>query len=155
MLSCQGELIVVPDNIAPDYSGVSTLKVQNYVNRVSIDLLGREPVDVEMDAWVAALRSGELQRPAREEFVRLLMENTDSVAGDGSYNQAYFSRLYDQMMVRFLEGASDGFIRSRRALFEFAAEKDSLNGNWAGYQEAQFQIGKLNNILDSRASYRG
>lgn len=147
-------MVIVPDNEAPDYSGVSTLKVQNYINRICIDILGREPVDVEMDAWVQELRDGELQKDARTTLVRRLMESTDSVAGDTSYKHAYYSRLYDQMKVRFLEGAGDGIIRQRRGLFAFAAEKDSLNGNWAGYHAARFEMNKLGNVLSSRVRLR-
>ena len=153
-LGCKGDLIIVDDNEAPDYSGVSTLKIQNYVNRICIDILGREPVDVEMDAWVLELRDGELQKDARTTLVRRLMESTDSVAGDTSYKHAYYSRLYDQMKVRFLEGAGDGILRQRRSLFVSAAEKDSLNGNWAAYHAARFEMGKLSNVLRSRAGLR-
>lgn len=152
--SCQGELVIVPDNTAPDYSEVPTLKIKNYVNRLSIDLLGREPVDVEMDAWVEELKAADLHKEARLVLVKRLMEDTSFVEGDGSYKEAYYNRFYDLMKVRFLEGAGEDILRQRRALKAFDAERDSLNGNWAGYQVAKFEMQKLSNVMDSRVKYR-
>lgn len=152
--ACQGELVIVPDNEAPDYSGVPTLNVQNYVNRLCIDLLGREPIDAEMDAWVAELRQGELQKEARVALVQRLMTNTSFVEGDSSYMIAYYNRLYDQMKVRFMEGVGDGRIRADISIIGFGAEKDSINGNWPGYQAARFEMEKMGSILTSRYRYR-
>ena len=152
--ACQGELVIVPDNIAPDYSEVPTLKIKNYVNRMSIDLLGREPVDVEMDAWVEELKAGDLQKEARLTLVRRMMEDTSFVEGDSSYKAAYYNRFYDLMKVRFLEGAGEDILIQRRALKAFDAERDSLNGNWAGYQIAKFEMQKLENVMLSRINYR-
>ncbi|MEZ4687460.1 MAG: hypothetical protein R3B47_15755 [Bacteroidia bacterium] len=154
MLACQGELVIVPDNTAPDYSEVPTLKIKNYVNRMSIDLLGREPVDAEMDAWVNELKAGDLHKDARLLLVRRMMEDTSFVEGDSSYSIAYYNRFYDLMKVRFLEGAGEDILVQRRALKAFDAERDSLNGNWAGYQIARFEMQKLENVMNSRINYR-
>ncbi|HOY29297.1 MAG TPA: hypothetical protein PLR96_10010, partial [Flavobacteriales bacterium] len=43
LVACKKEeLVVRPDNEAPDYDGVASVVVRNYVNRLFIDLLGRE-----------------------------------------------------------------------------------------------------------------
>jgi hypothetical protein len=154
LFACQGELVIVPDNTSPDYSEVPTLKIKNYVNRLCIDLLGREPVEAEMDAWVEELKAEDLQAASRLTLVRRMMEDTSFVQGDGSYKEAYYNRMYDQMKVRFLEGAGEDIIGQRRALKAFDAKRDSLNGNWAGYQIAVLEMEKLDNVTNSRVNYR-
>ena len=54
----QNEDVLIPGNKQPDYSGVPTIKVENYVNRLFIDLLGREATDSERIRSVVSLRSG-------------------------------------------------------------------------------------------------
>ena len=42
------EAQIFTDNDAPYYDKVPSVKVRNYVNRLFIDLLGREPLDAKM-----------------------------------------------------------------------------------------------------------
>ena len=39
---------IVPETPVPYYAGIPTVLVENYVNRLFIDLIGREPIDSEM-----------------------------------------------------------------------------------------------------------
>ena len=48
-ISCQKETIHVPDNDAPIINNVPAIKIENYINRVFIDLIGREPFDAEIE----------------------------------------------------------------------------------------------------------
>lgn len=100
----------IPDNNAPYYDGIPTVKVQNYVNRLYIDLIGREPLDVEMTADVAALRAASLSMDARQTLILKLQTDTSFIAGDSSYFVAYYLRLYNLFKFRLLEGASDAEI---------------------------------------------
>src|SRR6218665_3290708 len=56
---------VFTDNNIPVYTGTPTLLVENYVNRLYIDLIGREPNDAEMAADVQVLENASLSQQAR------------------------------------------------------------------------------------------
>ncbi|MEM7374932.1 MAG: hypothetical protein AAF587_40440 [Bacteroidota bacterium] len=155
MLSCrEGGEVIVPDNYAEPYAGVSTIKVENYLNRVYIDLLGREPLDAELKEDVAFLREGELGSEQREKLVSKLMTDTQTREGDSSYQIAYYKRVYELTKARLLEGVSNEEISRQRGIFRFAFVSDSLNGNQIGMLRNQLLIDKLDMLRESEIEYR-
>jgi len=104
------ETVVIPNNEPPIVNNVPTIKIKNYVNRLFIDLLGREPLDSEIDAEVQALRDADLVESARESLIVKLQTSTDFIEGDTSYQRAYYQHLYNLGKIRCLEGASDATI---------------------------------------------
>jgi len=158
VLVCVGckkqELQVRPNNDAPDYDGVPTVVTQNYVNRLFIDLLGREPVDAEMDAEVATLENAGLHVDARISLVNKLMTSTAFVQGDSSYKEAYHQRLYGSFKARFLEGVSDEVIDGYINDAQQAAVADSLSGNAQGASESNSTLQKLLRLRNARMEHR-
>ena len=153
--SCKKEEVVVrPDNQAPDYEGVPTVVVQNYVNRLFIDLLGREPLDVEMNAEVSALEGAGLSGGSRDALVNKLMTSTAFVEGDSSYKNAYYQRQYEGFKARFLEGVSDEVIDGYIGNAAQAALADSLSGNAQGASESNSALQKLLRLKNSRTQFR-
>lgn len=148
------ELEVRPDNVAPDYDGVPTVVTRNYVNRLFIDLLGREPVDAEMDAEVADLENAGLNSDARVSLVNKLMTSTAFVQGDSSYKEAYHQRLYGSFKARFLEGVSDDVIDGYISDAQQAALADSLSGNAQGASESNSTLQKLLRLKNARVDHR-
>lgn len=144
----------MPNNQAPWYDGVPTVLVENYVNRLFIDLLGREPIDSEMDEHVAFLRAGNLSLSTREALITRLQTDTVPVAGDSSYASVYYKRLYEQMKVRLIEGASDADIGSEIGILQQGALVDSLNGDLVAMLQKQAEMRKYENILRSQWDYR-
>ena len=109
--SCwEEETVTIPDNQPPIVNNVPAIKIENYVNRIFIDLLGREPLDGEMAAEVATLRQADLSIEAREALIVKLQTNTDFIEGDTSYQRAYYQHLYDLARIRTLEGVSEAQI---------------------------------------------
>jgi hypothetical protein len=108
--SCTKETIHVPDNDAPIINNVPSIKIENYINRVFIDLIGREPFDSEMEMELNALKNAGLTKESREALIAKLQTNTDFIEGDTSYTQAYHQHLYDLAKIRCLEGKSDSDI---------------------------------------------
>jgi hypothetical protein len=151
---CKKDPVVFENNEIPPYDEVPTIKVQNYVNRLFIDILGREPVDIEMDAEVLVLEANDLSFPTRELLIEKLMFNTDFVEGDISYNHAYYHKVYEDTKARMIEGASDGLINETLNIYRFAAISDSLDGNLEGYERNMAEVNKLQVIIDSREEYR-
>ena len=151
--ACKKETELVQDNQAPDYAGVPTVITQNYVNRLFIDLIGREPLDVEMDAEVAALEAASLSGQSREALVDKLMTSTAYVEGDSSYKRAYYQRQYELYKARCLEGCSDDIIDGAISTAEQDALADSLAGNTQGLNETNTELQKLRNLKNSRVNY--
>lgn len=147
--------VLVPDNNVATYEGVSTLQVRNYVNRLYIDLLGREPLDDEMERDVQALRDAELAISARESLVLTLQtgETTGSLDTTG-YTSTFYNRWYELSKARMLEGVSDEEISGQIGIFSQDALKDSLNGNWVQYQVTLSKIEKLELILQSKEEWQ-
>ena len=145
---------MVPNNQAPWYDGVPTVLVENYVNRLFIDLLGREPIDSEMDEHVAFLRAGNLSLDARAALITRIQTDTLPVAGDSSYASVYYKRLYEQMKVRLLEGVSDASLNQEIGILRQGAVVDSLNGDSTAMREKQALMRKFELVLQSQWDYR-
>lgn len=139
LMSCKEETIIVPDNNPPIVSAVPLVKIENYINRVFIDLIGREPIDNEMSNEVAALRTADLSEQARLDLIQKLQTSTDFIEGDTSYQRAYYQYLYNVGKIRLLEGASDAKIAERiendnsegdlRLIAVLNSRKDLLDGS--------------------------
>lgn len=153
-VGCKKEPIVVPDNEVPDYGDVPTVLVKNYVNRLYIDLLGREPLDQEMADDVTYLRNNQLAKTARNDIALRLQTDTSWIPGDSSYHIAYYKRLYDMTKARLIEGASNSEIHQQIGIYRAAYEKDSINGNTVGMAETQLAMDKLYAILHAEREYR-
>lgn len=150
----QSESIVVPDNKIPDYKGVSTLRVENYVQRLFIDLLGREATDIERISFTNQLKSAELHDSCRLRLARVLMFDTTYHQGDSSYRHAFSQRVYDISKARFLEGASDPSIAQFIGNLNFAILVSRLNGDSVGVYRCLDARKKYFDILNSRFEFR-
>ena len=155
LTSCKdGSEILVPDNNAPPYDGVPTILVENYINRIYIDLIGREPIDAEMNRDVSALREGDLGVDARVALITRLQSSTEFVEGDSSYKEAYYFRFYELTKARMLEGVSDGEINREIGLINDDILRDSLAGDWVQLQIHKTERQKLLDVLSCLSQYR-
>ena len=153
VIGCKKDPELIPDNDAPYYSEVSDVLIENYINRVYIDQIGREPFNTEMASELQTLKAAELSFEAREAMILKLQTNTDFIPGDGSYKQAYFYRLYEQGKARFMEADSNAEIGEVMGPIAGGILPDSLNGNWEGVAERRLQLAKLQAVLDSEEAY--
>ena len=155
LASCnKTEDILIPNNTPPDYKSVPTIKVENYVNRAFIDLLGREPTEVERMQYTNYLKLHELSMASRDTMLRELVFDANYRVGDSSYNHACFQRIYDLSKARFLEGASDGDIGQQIGILEFSITISRLNGDSVGVYAAKDAQKRFRDILESRWKYR-
>jgi hypothetical protein len=148
------ELVVISGNTIPDYNGTPTILVENYVNRLFIDLIGREPTDIEMESKVNFLKSGSLSSGIREQLVDDLMFSTEFIEGDSSYTKAYFLKFYNDMKGRFLEGASEATIYEEYALWTNLVAFSLQQGNLFEAELLQLEADKIKGVLDSRIQLR-
>jgi hypothetical protein len=155
LASCKKDVVeVIPDNDAPYYSKISSVKVRNYVNRLFIDLLGREPLDSEMNAETAALQETNVSTQARETLINKLMTDSIFRDGDTSYTLAYHKRIYELGKIRFLEGVSEALLIDQAIINKSDAYSDSLAGNIPGYEEKMQAYNKIVTVLNSREAYQ-
>jgi len=154
LISCKKEETVFEDNIIPPYNEMPTILVQNYVNRLFIDLLGREPTDSEMETEVNALEDASLSSNSRTNLVNKLMFDTSPLPGDSSYNVAYFNKLYENLKARFLDGASEGTLDFYYQLYYNQALADSINGNLTGYEINKTEANKIQDVKMSQYQLR-
>ena len=131
--SCKKEEKVIGDNNAPNYYGVTTIKVKNYVNRIFIDLTGREPLDEEMDSIVALLESNNLSFSTREAIIKNIQTDTTTQPNGDNFKQLFYTNIYGLQKARYLEGIPDFEIRQRMNNSYTTARNDSLMQNFLGY----------------------
>ena len=153
LLSCKKDIEIIADNDAPYYGELPTLLLENYVNRLYIDLIGREPLDAEMDKDVQFLRDKDVTLESRGELIKKLQFDTTFVEGDSSYKFAYYHRMYDMLKVRLLEGASNNYIGAELGNHYSAYLVDSVNGNMLDANKKLLNYHKLNNVLIAEMQY--
>ena len=145
---------LVDGNRPPNYGSIPTLKVDNYVNRLFIDFLGREATELERNDWVFKLKSNGLAYSTRDSLIKLLQWDTTYRPGDSSYRHAYSQRLYDVSKARFLEGASDPDIGQAIGSLRFGITIARLEGDSVRVYAYMDAISKYSNVLISRQRYR-
>ena len=123
------EEVSVGGNNPPNYNSIPTIKIENYVNRLFIDLTGREATDTERIHRTDYLKKYKLSFASRDTLIRQLMEDTVYHVGDSSYRHAYYQRIYDLSKARFLEGATDDEIGGSIGILEFGITIARLEGD--------------------------
>jgi len=157
--SCKKEIETIPNNTPPYYDEIPTVLIENYVNRIFIDLIGREPLDIEMENEVKTLRDNNLKMEYRDSLITKLMASTilDTTIGDSSsiYKTAYYHRIYDMTKARMIEGASNEEIQQEIGIIEQAILADSLaGGSNSGIDKKRFELNKLKKIINSEQQYK-
>ncbi|HIA36748.1 MAG TPA: hypothetical protein EYM84_00455 [Flavobacteriales bacterium] len=154
-ISCKKDSEIIPDNDAPYYDGIPTVVVENYINRLFIDLIGREPLNAEMASELAALKAAELSASARWLLINKLQNGTNFVQGDSSYKHAYYIRFYELSKARMLEGVSDYQINSEFiSILKNNVYSDSVNGDFFNMEIAKQKIKLLEDVLAISEYYR-
>jgi hypothetical protein len=148
--SCSEEVNVVDGNAPISEFNISDLKIKNYVNRLYIDLIAREPLNAELVEGVDSLKAAGLSRESRLAIIRKLMTDTTFRPNEFSYKAAFVQNLYTLAKVRNLEGIGDGALRQQIGIARNGMVKDSIEENWDGYFEKQAVIRRNQAVLDSK-----
>ena len=155
IFSCtESENIDINNNKLPKYKSISTLRIENYVQRMFIDLLGRESTNQERDSFTAQLKRADLHDSCRTRLVRTLLYDTTYHAGDSSYRHAFAQRIYDISKARFLEGASDPSIAEFVGNLDFAIAVARLEGDSTRVYLYYDYRKKYFDVLNSRILFR-
>ena len=151
--SCKKDAEIISNNDAPYYAEIPTILLENYVNRLYIDLLGREPLDNEMEYDVKFLRDADVSLGSRDSLLYKLQFDTTYIEGDSSYKFAYFHRMYEMIKVRLIEGASNAYIAQDLSNWWYFYVNDSLNGDLLSANKKLLEYNILKNVLDSELEY--
>tara|TARA_B100000676_G_C17889285_1_gene738275 strand:+ start:45 stop:950 length:906 start_codon:yes stop_codon:yes gene_type:complete len=153
LFSCKKDDDVIPNNNAPYYSEVPTILLENYVNRIYIDLIGREPLDIEMEQDVQYLRDADVSQESRNDLLYKLQNDTNYVEGDSSYKFVYYHRIYGMLKARLLEGVSNSYIGSELNNWYSNYENALAAGDILSANKKLLQYNILNDVLLSELQY--
>lgn len=107
------------------------MQVENYVNRIFIDLIGREPLDAEMSLEVQNLQNNNLSDAARRSLIEKLQQDETVIPGDSTYKRAYYYRFYEVAKVRMIEGVEDDYLQEQLTNFENTLQAAIASGDSA------------------------
>jgi hypothetical protein len=151
MVGCKKEeTITFSDNTIPLYENVSTLLIENYVNRVFIDLIGREPTDSELTSEARKLENATLSLASRRALVDKLMNDDVTALDNITYKEAYHNKLYEDLKGRYLNGASEVDLLESYYLYYFISVQDSLNGNQLAFEVNRNQALIMRSVIDCK-----
>lgn len=135
------------------YGGIPTILLENYVNRIYIDLLGREPFDAEMQRDVQYLRNNYIGMIYRDSLLIRLQSDTAFIEGNTSYKHAYHHWLYESLKTRLIEGVSNGYISYQAGIIYAAYVVDTVNGNMIEANKKLLMYNNLQDIIKSEMEY--
>ena len=148
--SCDSKLEeIIEDNDSFSTTGISKIKIENYVNRLFIDIIGREPLDVEQSNEVGILNENDLSEDIRLDLIFRLMTDTSFSINEGSYQEAYYNNLYLLAKIRCLEGVADSEMEQILIGLRIDANEFFLNENWEEYYIILNEIRKYELLLGS------
>ena len=134
--------VIIDDNTAPPYNEVTTVQIQNYINKMYIDLIGREPLQQELEDDTNLLKNNNLSLESRIQVLNQLMSDP-----------LYFNRFFDVYSAAYLTGVGEQEILGQLYLYELQKEQAEQVGNYALAQYLQIEIDKLNSLLNSKTDY--
>lgn len=132
------ETYLIEGNDPPNYNGVTSLQVQNYVGRVYIDLLGEQPAVDVLQEKVTALQNANLSMESREAFISELMEDEE-----------YYVNVYNYTAVQFINGVPRTEIQEQIDVFEFVIQQYYDQGEVQLAQFLEYEVQKLQSLVDA------
>lgn len=123
---------VLTNNTSPPYTGTSSVIVDNFVNRLYIDLIGEEPADSLLSAEVTYLKTNTLSADAKDTVVQKVISKYD-----------YYVRFYELTKANMLEGVDSATIAEWIWLFEYQKKIAQDSGQISYVQIFQFEIDRL------------
>lgn len=125
----------ITGNQPPNYTGVPTVKVKLYVNKLYVDILGREPSATELETNTNLLLTQQLSLASREQIVDQLFSDT-----------LYFRRLNELTSADFINGSGETQINESIGMFELALYLDSVNGENQYTFVYEYELDRLHNL---------
>jgi hypothetical protein len=137
------ENLIISGNTPPDYNGVSKIAVQNYVNRMYIDMNGREPDDVELSNATNSLIGSGYSKASRVVLVDGLLNSSE-----------YYARFFDIASEKMLNGSDSTDIIRPLGLFTLLQyQADTSGDSVLSFLYGQM-VSKLTALLNAKNDYK-
>ncbi len=133
---------------------ISTIKIEGYVNRLFIDLVGRSPLDAELATETDVLKAANLSKASRENLVTKLQSDSTPVEGDSSYKIAYYERLYIIIKSKLVEGVDDSEFTSLVNMSTNDIVQARLLGDSIRVMRALDQVKRHQDVVDAKFQLR-
>jgi hypothetical protein len=154
-VSCAKDQNVVFENNKPiDPDGVPTIVVENYVNRMFIDLLGRAPTDIELKNYTDQLVNNDLAEATRVSIVQKLQSDTIDVNADGKYRDVYYYNFYNAIKAKCIEGAPDSELRRIIGIRSNSIRIARLLGDSIRVHQDSSVIRRTSKLLEAQLDYQ-
>ena len=139
ILSCSkesdNEITVKKDSLKED-TLVSQVKMETFVQRVYIDLLGRKPIVSESSTALTKLKNTDASFTARNEIVLNIVGSDE-----------YFDKLYLYNVSEYLNGADQNYILEQRLSAEYIKQLAVQDNNPILLEFAQGMINNLDSLM--------
>ena len=137
------ENLIIDSNAAPPYNGVTTLQIENYINKMYIDLAGRESSASEMAQKVDFLKQNKLSETARVTVIESIMASDD-----------YHQRLFEINSSNMIQGADSVIIDEQAQLFAFVIDFLLQNGDTLSAQVIELDLIRLTALQNAKSDFR-
>lgn len=130
----------ITGNEPPPYNGISELQIKLYINKLYVDLIGRQPTTVELDDNFTYLKSNNLSANSRGVLADQLLTNSD-----------FYNRLFDLTSADMTNGIDTVDINDEITQFYTFIYYDSINGytqNLPYYYAELLRFNNLNTCVD-------
>ncbi len=133
---------VVGGNEPAPFNGITTTQIHAYINRIYIDLIGREPTNAELTNWTTYLKDNDLKETAKQTLISNIQGTT-----------AYYNRLFDIYSGQLLGGVSNDDIDGNIALYEYFRDNAYLQGDTIHAQQMEYRLVQLHQLKTVAADY--
>ena len=138
--SCNKEHVFT-DNPIPPNNTISTLTVEQYVNRCFVDLLGRGATSDELNQFVAALESDNFSMNTRKSFIATLQSTA-------VFKQQYLNKVYVDMKARYLDALNEDEIQQEADFWLYQALQAQTLGDALAYDLLMHERYKIMGIIN-------
>lgn len=154
-VSCaKDQNVVFRDNTPVDPTGVPTIVIENYINRLFIDLLGRAPTEVERLAFTDQLKANDLAESTRVEIIKKIQSDSIEQHNDGTYRDVYYYNFHNSIKAKCIEGASDGELTKLIGNLSFDLRLARLLGDSVRVFRDSFNIKRIEQLVLAQNEYK-
>lgn len=115
---------------------ISQVRMEAFVQRVYIDLLGRKPLSFEVNNALVKLGTSDASKESRVEII-------SSILG----TEEYFDKLYLYNVSEYLNGADQNILDEQHLLYEYIKQLGIQDNNIIMIEAAQQAIDNLDSLI--------
>ncbi len=124
------EDVIVDGNTHPNDPTIENTVIENYVNKLYISTIGREPTKIEFDDNFETLREANLSQQSREIVIDKVLDKAE-----------YFNNLFKIESANILNGVDTAMINERYYLYKyFLMNASGFDSIYIGYEFERLSV---------------